>query len=147
MKNDNYKIVLGAVVGAAVAGVATLLFAPKSGKNLRKDISNKTDEAIDTAEGYMDVAKDKGSDALETAKEAGSDLAENSQRTMDEMGSDIERAADHAEKGYTETAKYDLERAGDKQRKAGRRAKNIAKDSADDVQDTAEEAKKEAKNK
>lgn len=147
MKNDNYKILLGALVGAAVAGVATLLFAPKSGKKLRKEISGKANEAVDTAEDYMNVAKDKGADALETAQEAGSDLSKNRQRTMNKVGNDVGRAVDHAKKGYPETAKYDLERAEEKYQEGRSKAKDIAGDTAEDIQDTAEEAKEEAENK
>lgn len=145
MKNNNYKLLLGALAGAAVAGIATLLFAPKSGKDLRKDIGKQTDKAIDTAEDYMDVARDKGSDVLDTAQDAGSDLMENRQKTMHKMGNQIGRAADHAKQGLTETAKYDMKQAADTHKKAIEQTKEIAKDTAEDVKDTAEEAKKEAK--
>ena len=47
----------GGIVGAAIA----LLYAPKSGKELRQDIKGKTDELIDDAEKYLDVAKEKAS--------------------------------------------------------------------------------------
>lgn len=146
MRNNNYKLLLGALAGAAVAGIATLLFAPKSGKDLREDVGKQADKAVDTAEDYMDIAKDKGSDVMETAQEAGSDLMENRQKTMHQMGKEVGRAADRAEEGLTETAKYDMKQAADTHKQARERTKEIAKETAEDVIDTAEEAKQEAEN-
>lgn len=45
----------GGVVGAAVA----LLYAPKSGRELRADIRHKTDEFIDDTSEYMQIAREK----------------------------------------------------------------------------------------
>ena len=147
MRNNHYKLLLGALAGAAVAGVATLLFAPKSGKDLRKDIGRQTDKAIDGAKDYMDIAQDKGSDILDSAQEAGSDLMENRQKTMHKMGNQIGRAADRAEQGLPETAKYDLKQAADTHKQARERMKDIAAETVEDVKDTTEEAKQAAKKK
>lgn len=38
------RIFLGAVIGGTAAAVAALLLAPKSGKELRDDLSNQTDD-------------------------------------------------------------------------------------------------------
>lgn len=145
MSRDNGKMILSLLAGAAVGTLAALLFAPKSGKDLRKEIKGEANKAVDTAEDYMDVAKDKGTDVLETAQEAGSDLMKNRQKTMHKMGNQISRAADHAQDGRTETAKYDLRQAADTHKQARERTKDIAKDTAEDVKDTAQEAKEEAK--
>lgn len=147
MKNNHGKVLLGALVGAAVAGVATLLFAPKSGKDLRKDVSKQADKAIGSAEDYAGIAKDKGSDALDTAKEAGSELIENREKNMQQMKDEFGRAADHAGDGLTETAKYDVKKAKETQRQANEETKEIAKEAADDVLDTVDEAKQEARDK
>jgi len=40
-KNNGGKFVLGAIVGAVAGAVTGLLFAPKSGKELRSDIGDK----------------------------------------------------------------------------------------------------------
>lgn len=144
MKNENYKIILGAVVGAAVAGVATLLFAPKSGKDLRKDMSNQAEDAMDTAEDYMGIAKDKGTDMKETVQEAGSEMMENRQEAMGQMEREIKGAVNHAEQGRDQVAKMNAGNAQDTYRRARNENKEIVKDAAEEVKDTAVEAKEEA---
>jgi gas vesicle protein len=44
---------VGAVVGGAVGAVLALLFAPKSGRELRRDIADKTGELYDKASHYI----------------------------------------------------------------------------------------------
>ncbi|MBK9334661.1 MAG: YtxH domain-containing protein [Ignavibacteria bacterium] len=43
------SFITGLVTGSLIGGVAALLFAPKSGKELRKDISVKGTELYDDA--------------------------------------------------------------------------------------------------
>jgi len=54
----------GTIVGAAVA----LLYAPKSGKELRQDIKTKTDDFKDEAEKFVDSAKEKAKAAINEGK-------------------------------------------------------------------------------
>jgi len=53
---------IGVLAGAVVGGVVALLFAPKSGKETRKMIKDKTMEVVDTvkekAVGVIDAFKD-----------------------------------------------------------------------------------------
>ena len=55
-KNSNNHFVLGTLIGGALAGVATLLLAPKRGCELREDISDtfseKYDQLSDALEDY-----------------------------------------------------------------------------------------------
>lgn len=44
---------VGAVVGGAVGALVALLFAPKSGRELRQDIAEKTGEMYDKASHYL----------------------------------------------------------------------------------------------
>ena len=48
---------LGAVLGAALGAIGGLLFAPKSGKETRKDIAKKAGEAKDFVDEKTDDAK------------------------------------------------------------------------------------------
>lgn len=53
--NGSYTkgFLVGAVVGGAVGAVLALLFAPKSGRELRRDIADKTGELYDKASHYI----------------------------------------------------------------------------------------------
>jgi gas vesicle protein len=57
---------VGILAGAVVGGVVALLFAPKSGKETRKLIKDKTMEVVDTVKektgGVIDVFKDGASE-------------------------------------------------------------------------------------
>lgn len=72
-------MVVGALIGGAVSGVAALLFAPKKGTELRRDIASKTEETYHTlAKGAGTLAQDAASkvgsfvDKLQTRNENGS---------------------------------------------------------------------------
>ena len=54
----NGYFVKGLIFGCVGGALAGLLFAPKSGKQLRKDIKHKGSEAVkDTKEFYLDTQK------------------------------------------------------------------------------------------
>lgn len=54
----------GGIVGAGIA----LLYAPKSGKELRNDIRGKADELYDEADKYFETAKEKATENFNDAK-------------------------------------------------------------------------------
>ena len=58
--------VKGIVIGAALG----LLFAPKSGRELRKDLMKKRDDLMDTANDYKGTVKDAASDIQSVAKDS-----------------------------------------------------------------------------
>lgn len=58
-------MVVGALIGGAVSGLAALLFAPKKGTELRRDIASKTEET------YHTLAKGAGSLAQDAASKVG----------------------------------------------------------------------------
>lgn len=53
--NGSYTrgFLMGALVGGAIGGIVALLFAPKSGRELRQDIAEKTEEVYDKAQKYF----------------------------------------------------------------------------------------------
>lgn len=63
---------LGAGIGAALA----LIFAPKSGKELRRDISDAASKSYDHATELYDATKEKGIEVLEAAGEKMTELKE-----------------------------------------------------------------------
>jgi gas vesicle protein len=82
----------GGMVGAAVA----LLFAPKSGKELRKDIKGKTDELLDEAEKYLDVAKGKANTLINDGKSKSEKIISDAKIKADELIKDAEKVFSEA---------------------------------------------------
>ena len=61
-------LVLGFLTGGVVGAALALLYAPKSGKELRSDIKHRTDDFIDDTSEYMQIAKEKASDLINEGK-------------------------------------------------------------------------------
>ncbi|MEK7250725.1 MAG: YtxH domain-containing protein [Bacteroidota bacterium] len=63
MANDNNGttkgFIFGLLAGSAIGAVLALLYAPKSGKELRADIKAKTDELMSNAENILDETRAK----------------------------------------------------------------------------------------
>lgn len=88
----------GGIVGAAIA----LLYAPKSGKELRKDIKDKADEFKDEAEKYLDVAKEKAVDLINEGKKRSEKLVTDAKIKADELIKDAEKVFHDAKNKATE---------------------------------------------
>ncbi len=58
----------GLIVGGLFGAVAALLLAPKSGKETRADICNRTEELIKLAREEYDKGLEKSSEVFETLK-------------------------------------------------------------------------------
>lgn len=74
-RKDQFRtegFIIGALVGAAVAALASLLFAPKSGRELRDDIGKGTNKALDQADQYLDTARQRGHEVVEDVEEKAS---------------------------------------------------------------------------
>jgi gas vesicle protein len=64
--NRDHAIGIGLLAGAAIGGTIALLYAPKSGKETRQMIKDKTVSVID-------AAKEKTSDIIDIVKEVASE--------------------------------------------------------------------------
>jgi gas vesicle protein len=68
------KFFLGALLGAAAGAVAGILFAPKSGKETRKIIADKSKEYVEKGKEYVekgtDLAKEKIKETAETVSKS-----------------------------------------------------------------------------
>ena len=64
----------GLIIGGLIGASAALLLAPKSGKETRADICNRTEELIKLAREEYDKGLEKSSEFLETVKNAGVNL-------------------------------------------------------------------------
>jgi gas vesicle protein len=70
MKKDTKSLLWGVLAGSVVGTVTALLFAPKPGKELRKDIAEGTTGAIDKVQEIAGQAGEKTSELYGKAKEA-----------------------------------------------------------------------------
>jgi len=99
---------LGFLAGGIVGGVLALLYAPKSGKELRQDISNKKDEMLDDAGEYLDIAKHKAQDIINEGKKRSEELILDAKKKagnlLDDANNILNVAKDKTSTSY-ETAK------------------------------------------
>jgi gas vesicle protein len=77
MKNDTKKMLGGFLLGGTVGAVLAILYAPKSGKEMRKDISKKTRQIKNNA---IDLVED----VIEDIKEFASDIKEKTESIIEE---------------------------------------------------------------
>ena len=96
-QNDSVKILGGLMIGALLGAGISLLFAPKSGKRTRKDISR-----------FARKTKDK-------AEDLATDLLESLSELVDEVSEKTSEAISDG-KGLTSDAKKEIIKAIDRQK-------------------------------
>jgi gas vesicle protein len=86
------------LIGLGAGALAGLLLAPKSGKQLRRDIKREYDDALDTVGNWADEAKDRVRDASERVRgvvsrgiDAASEVAEDLRDAAREKAEPIRR--------------------------------------------------------
>ena len=89
--NQGKGLLIGLLIGGALGALAGLLFAPKSGRELRQDIKNKSDEYLDDAERYITDAKTKAKDLINEGKKRSEKLITDAKTKSDELLKDAER--------------------------------------------------------
>jgi len=72
--NSVKGFLIGFLAGGTVGAIIALLTAPKSGKELREDIKQKSEEYYDEAEKYLADAKNKASELINDAKSKSKDI-------------------------------------------------------------------------
>ncbi|WP_368646045.1 YtxH domain-containing protein [Alkalibacterium putridalgicola] len=119
--------VLGTFVGAAVAGLTALLLAPKSGKEVRGDIKDRTVKTKDQAKDYVNKAKDKGLELKDSvakksegykkdASESYEQLTNQADENMDKAGENLEKIKKEA-KETAEKVKGKMNKENDSSKK------------------------------
>jgi len=77
---SGHSFLKGLIIGSILGAVAGVLFAPKSGKELRADIKEKSGEVLKDAKAIIEEAKQKAADLK---KEADRYLDEAKQKARD----------------------------------------------------------------
>ncbi|WP_379137202.1 YtxH domain-containing protein [Paenibacillus sp. sgz500958] len=66
---SNKSLLWGVIAGSVVGTVTALLFAPKAGKELRKDIADGTAATLEKVQEVAGQAGDKGAEIIDKTKE------------------------------------------------------------------------------
>jgi gas vesicle protein len=89
--NFGKGLLIGFLTGGAVGAVIALLYAPKSGSELRHDIREKADDYLDEAEKYISEAKDKAIDMINDGKKKSDKLIRDAKEKSDQLLKDAEK--------------------------------------------------------
>jgi len=82
--NLSKGLLVGFLTGAIVGSAIALLYAPKSGKEFRKDLSGKADEFLDEAEKIFNEGKSKGERLVSDAKVKADALMDEAKKILDD---------------------------------------------------------------
>ena len=94
MERDNGLVkglAIGILAGGAIGAVLALLYAPKSGKELRAEIKERADGVIEDAEGYARAARSKASVIISEAKQRSEKLISSAQDQANTLIQDADR--------------------------------------------------------
>lgn len=79
------------MIGIGAGALVALLFAPKTGKQLRKDLRRGYDDARDTLQDWSDDARDTVHDAVERTTEWAEELREAARSKTAPIGKALRR--------------------------------------------------------
>lgn len=84
MNNDEKlgMLVVGIFLGGLIGSTIALLYAPTSGKKLRKKIADKTDGIIDDAHELYDNSKEKAEGLVKEGKKKAADLIHDTKKIV-----------------------------------------------------------------
>jgi gas vesicle protein len=89
--NLSKGLLIGFLAGGAIGAIFALLYAPKSGKELREDIRNKTDEYMEEADKFIADAKVKAKDVINEGKKKSEKLISDAKVKSEELLKDAEK--------------------------------------------------------
>lgn len=92
------------LIGGGIGAILALLFAPKSGHELREDIADVTKKGIeksketagqiqDAAGDYYEVTREKANELYSTAQERAGEITDKAKMTAEEIGEKAKSAA------------------------------------------------------
>ncbi|MEP6945873.1 MAG: YtxH domain-containing protein [Acidobacteriota bacterium] len=101
------------LVGGGIGAILALLFAPKSGEELRGDIADVTRKGIEKgkeaagqlqekAGDYYEVSRDKAAELYQTAQEKASDLGEKAKAAAARTANPFSAAIEAGKDAYTD---------------------------------------------
>jgi len=106
MESDNNHgngFLIGLIAGGALGAIIGLLYAPKSGKELRNDIKLKSNEYLDDADKYIEEAKIKAKNLINDGKRRSDDLIADAKSKSQELLKEAEKLFDNAKTKASKT--------------------------------------------
>ena len=95
-------LITGFLAGGIAGAIIALLYAPKSGKELRGDIRRKSAELVDEAEEYLEAAKKKATQMINEGKEKSNQLISDAKTKAQSLFKDAERILSDAKSKASE---------------------------------------------
>jgi cell division septum initiation protein DivIVA len=84
-------LIIGVLAGGALGALVALLFAPKSGRELRADIKGKADDLMEGAEEALNAAKSRAGEMVSEAKKRSDQLVTDAKRKADSLLEDADK--------------------------------------------------------
>jgi gas vesicle protein len=106
-------LLIGFFAGAAVGSILALLYAPKSGKELREEIKTKSQDFMDDADKYISNAKEKASQLINDGKKKSELLVADAKEKVDALLNEAEQILNDAKDkagNYVHTGKEKIEK-------------------------------------
>ena len=95
-------LLIGFLSGAIVGGILALLYAPKSGKELRQDIKTRSGELGDDLQDYLQDVQAKAKDVITESKEKSATLISDAKQKAESLLHDAEAMLNDAKKRMTD---------------------------------------------
>ncbi len=113
-QDSSYKsFILGTLVGGAIGALTALLLAPKSGRELRRDIADTSTDIYDRASDYVTQTvqdgKNKAQSIINSAKHKADMIISDANEYKDSVHSKIDNLKDAAKAG-ADAFKTDLKK-------------------------------------
>src|SRR6266508_1086133 len=99
------------LVGAGIGAITALLFAPKTGSELRSDIADATRKGLDKARDTGREIGERASEVYQTGVERASDLTSRGKDLISRQKGQFSAAIEAGKQGYREAKKADQGKA------------------------------------
>ncbi len=89
MENNNSdkltSFITGILLGGILGSTLTFLFTPVSGKRLRRNIANKTEDLIEDAADAIESSRDRVRDTLKESRKKADELISEGKKKVDSL--------------------------------------------------------------
>jgi gas vesicle protein len=89
-------LIIGFLTGTIVGSIVALLYAPKTGRELRGDIRERTDDLKEDAENYLEQAKVKANAVINDGKKKSEKLIADTKTRVDNLIQEAEKILSEA---------------------------------------------------